>query len=171
MAAWIPLAAAGIGALGGWLASKSAAGGEKEKAKVEKEKLAWEQTKWAHARPYAEAYGANYQPYLSPLKSQQQSVLSQYLTGELTPTQEATIAQQRRLGEAGISRTAAGGGMPMGGRSALAVQLSRDLALGAGQMGAQQQQWAMGAAVPYEQMWMANWLAKQRVPLEQARAL
>ncbi len=171
MAAWVPLAAAGIGALGGWLQSKAASEAEETKAKAEREKLEWEKQRYAAMLPYIQAYGAEYQPYTSPLVGQQRSVLSQYLTGKLTPTQQATIAQQRRLGEAGISRQAAGGGMPMGGRSALAVQLSRDIALGAGQMGAQQQQFALQAGVPYEQMWMANWLAKQRVPLEQAQLM
>lgn len=72
---------------------------------------------------------------------------------------------------AGISRQAAGMGMPMGGRSALAVQLSRDIALGAGEMGARQQQWAMGAGVPYEQMWLQQWLRPQDISMRKAELM
>jgi len=162
--AGVYLGGAALTGLGGWLAGM----GQERAAERQME---YDRERRARAAGYLTDYGANWQPYVSPLVGQQKSVLSQYLTGQLTPTQMATIEQQRRIGEAGIGRAAAGAGMPMGGRSALSVQLARDIALGAGQMGAQQQQWAMQAGVPYEQMWLQNWLKQQEIPLEQKRLL
>lgn len=161
---WPILVGGAISGLGGWLGGMA----QEEEAKRARETS---EARSARARKTLSTYGAGYQPYASPLQAQQQSTLAQFLSGELSPAQTKAIGFQRKKGYAGIARQAAGAGTPMGGRSALAVQLERDLALGAGQLAGQQQQFGLTAGVPYENLWLQNWLATQQVPLRKTELM
>jgi len=94
-------------------------------------------------------YGVAYEPYVSPLEEPTRATLAQYLRGELTPGQQAVLAQQRRLGEAGIARTAAGARLPGGAMAALSTQLARDIALRGVGLAGEQQRFGVQAALPY----------------------
>lgn len=191
MAIWGPIIGAGISAVGGWLRGEAEESAE-EKRLAETARLSdaaraqqWRifqerQTERREAtRLGLETKGLArraiggydytpykpYQPYKAALPTK--SVLASMLRGELAPGQIETFAQQRRLGEETIARTAAGVGMPVGGRSALAVQLSRDIALGAGRMAGERQQFGVQAALPYEQMWAEEYRRPYEYGLQQ----
>lgn len=125
IAPWLgyALATGGISGLAGFLGARA----EEERGKG----IAEERRKRARS-----IFGER---VVSPYAGAVESMLSRYLRGELTPEQEAGIAQERRLGEAGIARTAATYGMPGGARAGLGVQLGRDIAIRkAGLIGEQQ---------------------------------
>jgi len=150
--------------LSGYFQGKAQKDIEKKKQKLQREQWAREDASKTAARtglsssgafnynPYGESYTPyNYTQYKSTLQPQQESTIAQYLSGQLTPAQQAGMAQTGRLGVENLGRTAAQSGMPSGGRSALAVQLARDLALGGGKMATENQQIGLQAALPYQQ--------------------
>ena len=136
------LAGGAISGVGGFLSGQS-------QAQSEKAKLDYDAATRARARATLAQYGQGYQPYSSPLQGSQQNALQTFLKGGLSPETLKAMDFQRKKGYAGIARQGAGTGMPVGGRSALAVQLERDIALGAGQMSNQNVQTGLTAGVPY----------------------
>jgi len=211
MAIWGDIIKAGIGGLASYLTS----GAEQEAARKMQERQFRMQQKEARyqeeqnrarkaaARGYLGSYGYTpygqaYNPYElktyeSALRPQAQTTLAQFLSGELTPVQQQTLARQRTLGEEQIGRTAAGTGMTAGGRAALSTQLARDIALGGGQMAAEQQKYALQSIPTYETMAessfykpqeftagqkekaytynLADWLRQQRAAQEKAKMM
>lgn len=141
---------AGIGALGSYLGGSSQAREERRRTQAEQQanqaRLDAEYNRRIAGTKAIQGYGG-YQAYQSP-------ILAQYLSGQLTPAQQAVIGQQQRVGEATIARRSAGMGMPSGAQAGLYGQLSRDISLGAGQLSGQQQQLGL-------QYSMADWARQQ----------
>lgn len=141
---------AGVGAIGSWLTGSSRAREEKKRRrmeqKMEQQRINLEQSRRRAGTAAIQGYGG-YQAYQSP-------ILAQYLSGQLTPAQQAVIGQQQRVGEATIARRGASMGMPSGAQAGLYGQLSRDISLGAGQLSGQQQQLGL-------QYSMADWARQQ----------
>lgn len=148
--AWPLIAAAGITGLGTWLSSRGQQTEEARRRQMEQQiaqaKLDAELNQRKAATKIMQGYGG-YQSYSNP-------ILSQYLSGNLSPAQQAQMDYQQRTGGAQIARRGAGMGMPSGAQAGLYGQLTRDVALGAGQMVGQQQQLGL-------QYSMADWAKQQ----------
>lgn len=156
-----PIAAA-IGGLAGFLGGKAKEKEAKRQRRWEEQMLREEAARRRGAIAALTDYG--YQPFYETALGQETG-LAAMLRGELTPTQQALLAEQRRLGEEAIARRAAGMGLPAGGRAALYTQLARDVALGGAQMAEEQRRWA-------HQMALADWLRQQeaRMRAQELRA-
>lgn len=164
--AWLGygLISGGISGLAGYLGAESQRG-------TRREERAYLTQKEADDRAYAERiarekreraggilgegygytpYGQTYTPYASPFAGATEATLSQFLSGKLTPAQEAAIAKQRELGEGSISRRAATYGTPGGAVAGLSTRLSSDIALRAAQLSGEQQKFGVQAVLPYE---------------------
>lgn len=139
---------AGLGALGSWL-------GGNAQAKAQKQQMAIEQARRVGATQSLQGYG--YQPYSN-------SILAQYLSGQLSGAEQGQIAQNQRIGEASIARRSAGMGMPSGAQMGLYGQLSRDISLGAGQLAGQKQQIGL-------QYSMADWVRQQEAEMQKKQLL
>lgn len=157
---WEMAAMAGLGALGGYFGGQASDSASRRQTQLTREQMAMEEAR--RKRAYQGLSGYNYGAYSDG--GQGAGVLSEYLSGRLSKAQQSALDRQREIGLSGISTRAASSGMPSGGRAALDVQLQRDLALGAGQMSQQNQQYGLQAS-------MQDWLAKQQAQLQKAQLM
>jgi len=118
-------------------------------------------------------YGATYQKfaptnYTSPYEARRSSVLGQFLSGGISPAQQALLNQERARGMEDIRTMAAGSGTPMGGRLSLAQRMAENIALKAAGMADENVKYGMSALLPYEQMGMQQFQRNQDISREEA---
>jgi hypothetical protein len=170
----------GAALIGGGLSGLSGFFGARAEERAAADQRAREEARRGRARDFISS-GPTYRPfrqyqpfqaqqYTSPLQGQAQTALSQFLSGQLTPAQQGTLAQQRQLGEEQIARTGASRGTPIGGQLALSTQLARDIALGGARLAGEQTQRGLQLALPYQQFEAQQFYRPQEIAREEQRA-
>jgi len=97
---------------------------------------------------------AAYGGYTSPLLGQARGTLAQQMTGELSPYQQQILDLQLKRGLAATREGAYG--MPIGAQRGIETRQAAESALSAAELAGKQQQWAVGQALPYEQLGQAG---------------
>ena len=144
------------GALGGLGSYFGAKGQDDTALKIAKENREWQDAKNRNAQGMLAGYGYNpygqtYAPATTAYDSSFGNLLSMYLSGQLTPGQQATLANAGTTGMSRLNATSASNGLTVGGRLALTQQLNKSIADTGANMVSSNQQFGMGQYLPYLQ--------------------